>query len=355
MNLTEVSFYIRKFAPFALIGFLVLLVFVYLIKVLIFLIPAQSPSNVVTTYTNPIFGKIKTPELPSASSSAGFTYKLDTIEGVPVTATTTAQIIFLPPTATRFGYREKIYLMAKAVGFDTENVKHKLEGKVALFLDDKQKMTIDITNFNFTYEYNYKNDPSVFSNLTIPDRQEIERKAVELLKALGRYPDELARGKINIIYFAYNFLSNTLSVTANPEEANVVEVDFYRPDIDGAPAPYPIVSPDYFNSQNHVILLFNDTGFKVLKAQVKFFEKSDTQIGVYPLRSAETAWEELKSGKGYVVSTPGVTRDVIIKKMFLGYLDPEIYLEYLQPVYVFLGDDNYVGYVPAVASEFADK
>ncbi len=355
MNLTEVSFYIRKFTPFVVIGFLILLVFVYLIRVLVFLIPAGSQVGIAPTYTNPIFGKIKTPELLSASSSAGFNYKLDTIEGVPVSATDTAQIIFLPSSVTRFGYREKIYLMAKAVGFDTENVKHKLEGSEALFLDAKQKMTVNITNFNFSYEYNYKSDQAIFSNLIIPERPEIEGKAVELLKALGRYPDELARGKTNIIYFAYNFLSNTLKVTTDPKEANVLEVDFYRPDIDGVPSAYPIVSPNYFNSQNHVILVFTATGFKVLKAQVKFFEKSDSQSGVYPLRSGLAAWEDLKSGKGYVVSSPSVGGEINVKKMFLAYLDPEAYQEYLQPIYVFLGDGNYVGYVPAVAAQFTDK
>lgn len=38
--------------------------------------------------------------------------------------------------------------------------------------------------------------------------------------------------------------------------------------------------------------------------------------------------------------------------MFLGYFDPDVYQEYLQPVYVFIGDDDFVSYVPAVSGEY---
>ncbi len=41
--------------------------------------------------------------------------------------------------------------------------------------------------------------------------------------------------------------------------------------------------------------------------------------------------------------------------MFLGYYDADLYQEYLQPVYVFLGSDNYVGYIPAVRSDYVSE
>ncbi len=41
-----------------------------------------------------------------------------------------------------------------------------------------------------------------------------------------------------------------------------------------------------------------------------------------------------------------------IKKMFFAYFDPDIYQSYLQPVYVFLGENNFVGYVPAVSADY---
>src|SRR5262245_21222635 len=140
MTLTEVSFHSRKFAPFGLLFFLILLVFYYLIRVLFLTL---TPAPQVTTYSDPIFGKIKRPQIDNVKTSSGLNFSLDTIEGRPVTLTESAKVCFLPSAAARFGYREKIYLVAKSMGFDTEVVKHKLSGQNAIFDDGKQKLTID--------------------------------------------------------------------------------------------------------------------------------------------------------------------------------------------------------------------
>ncbi len=139
-----------------------------------------------------------------------------------------------------------------------------------------------------------------------------------------------------------------MRILKNNFEANLVEVDFYRPDID----EYPIVSPKYFNSQNYVLLVFYEEGFKILAAQVRFFEKSEEQVGIYPLITGREAYEKLKTGRAYIVTFPKDTKDIIIKKMFLGYLDPDVYQTYLQPVYIFLGDDNFVSYVAAIRDDY---
>jgi len=128
----------------------------------------------------------------------------------------------------------------------------------------------------------------------------------------------------------------------------MIEVDFYRPDID----IFPIVSPSYFNSQNYLVMVFNEDGFKVVKAQVKFFEKSDEEVGIYPIKTGTVVWEELQNGKGIIVSAPTDSTNIKIKKMFFAYFDPDIYQSYLQPVYVFLGENNFVGYVPAVTADY---
>ncbi len=64
------------------------------------------------------------------------------------------------------------------------------------------------------------------------------------------------------------------------------------------------------------------------------------------------AWSNLKNNKAIIVSAPSDQVNIKIRKVFLGYLDPDVYQEYLQPVYVFLGDDDFVAYVPAIASQY---
>lgn len=345
MTLTEVSYYTRKYAPVAILFFLVFLIFFYAIKLLF--IALSGPVKQVV-YTNPVFGKIKRPFVKEASASAGFNFTLDTVDGKPVTASEAAKVYFLPASSTRFGYREKVYEIAKSFGFDTALIRYRLVDTGAVFVDAKQKATIDITNFNFSYQYNFEQDPFVFNNTIIPSETQIINKAVDFLKTVDRYPDEFAKGKSHVVYLTYSRQNQSFSPVKRPQEANAVEVDFYRPDIDS----FSTVTPVFPNSQNYVMSVFYDGGVKILRAQVKFFEKSMQQTGVYPLKTGDLAWDELKKGQGMVVSSTKGQTDITIKQMFMGYLDPSVYQPYLQPVYVFIDDKNFVSFVPAINNDF---
>lgn len=341
MTLTELSYYFRKYLPFFVLFFLIFLILFYSIKlVLVYL----DSSKTTTVYTNQIFGKIGPPEIPESTASAGLQFTLDTIEGTPVTATETAKVFFLPQFNPRFGYREKIYLIAKSFGFNTEVVKHKLVDKLATFTDEEKTLSIDISNFNFKFDR--KVDNRLFSSpqLTIPTKTIIENKAVDFLKKIGRYPDELGKGTTKIIYLKYNPGNQNFVNVDSRNQAQLVEVDFYRPNIDD----FSIVTPKFFNSQNYVIMLFEGSDYKVIKSQIAFFEKSEEQIGIYPIKTGEEAWSELNNGLGFVVAGTQGQKNIVIKSMNLGYFDPDIYQNYLQPVYVFLGEGDFAAYVPAV-------
>lgn len=332
--------------PFVILFFLIFLVFFYIIKV--FFLYLQSQVKPIT-YVNPVFGIVKKPFIKDATSEASLNVVLDTIQGQAVTATETAKVYFIPPTTPRFGYRQKAFLMAKTLGFDTEAAKYKLIDKIATFEDQRSRLKIDISNFNFSYEYDFTQDEELFSGAYIPSQREIENKAIDLLKAVGRYPDELARGKTSARYFLYQPADKALIPVKRPQEANVVEIDFYRPNID----EFDIVSERFFSSQNYVVMVFRQNESKIIKTQVQFFEKSDEQVGVYGLKTGDKAFDDLKSGKNLIVSGSSRTGEVKIKTMFLGYLDPSTYQEYLQPVYVFLGEGDFVAYVSAVVDQYS--
>lgn len=346
MTLTDVSYYLRKYYPFAILGIILFLILFYSVRLVGLYLES---TRVVAPFTNTVFGRIKKPYLAEASPSAGLTFKLDTILGVPTTATATAKVFFLKPSQVRFGYKEKIFLIAKSLGFATENNSYKLIQNQAIFTEPRQKLTIDIRDFNFSYRYTFEDDKELINQAAIPETQESQAKAVEYLESIGAYPQEFAQGKTNVIFLRFNPLSQSVAYLKDNARANLVEVDFHRPDIEGL----PVVSPKYFNSQNYVLMLFQQDGaVKILRAELKFFEKSEEQVGVYPLKTGEEAYEQLTSGKGMVISNPQDKKNITLRKMFVGYLDPDTYQDYLQPVYIFLGDDNFVAYVPAVSSEF---
>ena len=341
MSLTELSYYFRKFLPYFILFCLVFLIFFYSIKLTLTILEAN---KTVPTFTNQIFGKVGPPEIPGSSSSAGLKFTLDTIEGTPITATDTAKVFFLPEYNPRFGYVEKIYLMAKGFGFDTEVVKHQLTGKIATFSDQEKTLTIDISNFNFKFDRKVDNSLFTSPDISIPMKTVIENKAIDFLKKIGRYPEELGKGTTKLIYMKYNPINQNFVNVEKNFQAQLVEIDFYRPNIDD----FDIVTPKFSNSQNYVVMIFQGTDFQIIKSQIAFFEKSEEQIGTYWIKTGEEAWSELNNGMGFVVSGTEGEKNISIKKMKFRYFDPDIYQNYLQPVYVFTDDNNFAAYVPAV-------
>lgn len=350
MTLTEVSYFSRKLAPFGVLLFVIMLILFYSFK-LIFLFGELNTAKVSTL--NPIFKELKPIEFMEASSSAGYSYIMDTVEGEPVTATDAAKVFLIPEKKFRFGYKEKISLIAKNFGFEGSSLEYVLSPKKTegIFQDGKKKLEIDITNFNFKYEQDITRSPELFETNGIPDKESAQNKAVDFLKSFDRYPDDLALGRMNVIFMQYDKESSKTAILEDNKGANMVEVDFYRADID----QYPIVSPKYYNSQNYVTMVHKgDKGYEVVRAQIRFFEKSDAQVGIYPIMDGKSAFEMLATGSGHIVSgKPSQSEgQIAIKRMFMGYYDPDIYQQYLQPVYVFLGDNNFVAYVSAVTDEY---
>lgn len=348
MTLTELSYHSRKLLPFLVLFVLIFLIIFYSFKLLFVYLDSNKPK---LTVVPSIFGKINSPVVKDATTSAGFKFSLDTIEGKPVTTTDSAKIYSLPKPVTRFGYREKIYLMAKAFGINTEVTRHKLDDNIASFSDSRQELRINIGNFNFTYESQLNSTDSAFlklANSYIPSKKEIENKAIEFLTNVGRYPDDFAKGTMRVIYLKYNPDFNSYINVENRSEANLVEVDFYRPELDGI----PVATPRFFSSSNYVVLLFTQDSFKVVKSQISYYEKSDTLVDLFPVKTGEAAWEELVSGKGIVVSARAGLKNIVIKDMKIYYLDPDNFQPFLQPVYVFYDDKDFVAFIPAVSNEY---
>ena len=345
MTLTELSYYLRKALPLVLIFTLLLFIFYYSIK-LIFLL-SQKPVERIT-YINPIFDKIERPYFKEATLSAGLNFVLDTIEGKPITATDTAKVFFIPEPQPRLTYRTQLLLMAKQFGFDTNLTKYQLEGDEAVFTEGRKDLRINIKNFNFSYKYDFSSEGERFSSYTLPSNSEIENRAIDFLKSVDRYPDSLAKGETKIIYFLYQPESNLIKPTENKNEANVAEINFYSQSID----ELGVVYDKFLSSPNHLIVTFDEREMKILKARISYFKKMEDQYGIYPLKTGEEAYEELVSGNGFVVANLAKGNKITLTKMFLAYYEPSFYQPYFQPVYVFVGKDDFVAYVPAVKNDY---
>jgi hypothetical protein len=82
--------------------------------------------------------------------------------------------------------------------------------------------------------------------------------------------------------------------------------------------------------------------------EYNYFPADYTTVETYPLRPIDQAWDELQAGKGFIAQLDAGVSDVTVRKITLGYFDSFEPQKYMQPVYVFTGDNHFVGYVQAV-------
>ncbi len=239
--------------------------------------------------------------------------------------------------------------MARTVGFDPEAEKYTLDEFTATYENVERKLVVDITNFNFTYESFFEDKPMLFENTIIPEASKISEAAKAFLRQMDAYYDVFAQGDEKIILLHFDDIQNELKVVENPVDANVVEVLFTPSAINGS---VPMVPPSFYKSQNYVIMIFKPEENIVIKAQVKHFPIDMASGYEYPIKEGLQAWDELLAGKGAIVSAGQNTNKIIIRDMFLGYYYPDTYQPYLQPVFVFLGDNNFAAYVDAVQDEY---
>lgn len=94
---------------------------------------------------------------------------------------------------------------------------------------------------------------------------------------------------------------------------------------------------------------------RIVALQYRIFPIEKDSPEIYPLKSAETAWQELQSGQGYVAyAGEGSQSDAIIRNVYLAYYGSKKYQQYLQPIYVFTGDRNFEAYVQAIDPEWVE-
>lgn len=347
MTLTEFASGFRRSLPYILFSLLMIIIFYFVIRSgLQFMRSRQNQGPMI----NAIFGPIPPPQVSNAVNyPEGVSFVLDNIEGRPTTSTDSARIYSLPAPSTRFSYLQTISLMAKAVGFNTDLVNHKLQETIAVFENDEQKLSVDINTFNFEFALEITNQ-NIFGVPAFPPENKIVEDARAFLTQMGKYSEELAKGNFKLTYHHYNPDTGDYEKVVDPSAANVVEVDFFKSDIEGI----PVVTPKYFYSQNYVVLMYANEGSRVVKAGSTQFTPESTS-GIYPVKTGDTAWQELNEGKGIIVFPGRNSEKITVREMFLAYLDVDIYQPFLQPVYVFLGDNDFVAYVGAIEESFISK
>jgi len=210
-------------------------------------------------------------------------------------------------------------------------------------------LQVDIQSLAFQVTTDYLSRPELLANPDLPDNFE----AVDLVKKyLGKVEQakDIATSSGEVVF--KKSIGGELEDAVSYSDADFISVDINRVPIDDK---YRMFTPEGYKGTINAIITGSLSGNDALvHFENNYHDVDYDQVHTYPLRDPRSAWNILKAGEGYVASYDG-DEQAVIRIVRLGYYDDFEEQEYLQPVYVFEGDNNFVGYVSALDPTFVQS
>jgi len=240
--------------------------------------------------------------------------------------------------------------IAKQFGFENDPTEAG-EG-IYEFKNEKtnKTLTINVLQGDFKLEYPYLQDQSILDAKNVPNKTRAVEIAASFLESGNKYTDDLKDGEKKISY--WKIADGTLTSVSAQSEANAVKVDFYRKNLDGK---WEIISPQTGEASVSVLVSGDENIDKqIIEASFKYADIDRESFSTYPIKTVEQAMENLKNGN-YWPSSDVNSAAVIVREVSLAYYEPVTLTQYLQPIYVFKGDNNFVAFVSAVNDKYVSK
>lgn len=274
-----------------------------------------------------------------------------------------------PILSAPYGFlsRDRALELARKIGFTEEP--QVVDETQLVWRRNLESLTMNATTLNFRYTYDYRSNPTVFR----PGRFATENFAVNAgnkimgdLTILGgtRGPD-LSKGQVTSQKLRYDGVDLVSSATL--AQTSAVLINYFRIPI----KEIQVVSPAYYNSIVN-ILIPSVSQPKMLELNYTYWEFDRNKGGTYPVISAGAAMNMfLQSPDQHIVflgdadtamqdTTITAVTEYITKSMHVAYFDTAEYQQYLQPIWVIIGEAvlasrtriDFVAYIPAITSEW---
>lgn len=348
-TLTETAYYSRKIIKFGLLGLMAFLVFRSLF--LVFAAywkkthPPPPPPPTVA------FGKLPKLIFPERSNLPPLSYKLETISGTLPTIPTQAKVFFIPQPSSNLLAWERTKDWARRLGFTQEpEAIDKFKDRFTNEGVVKTTLEVDVLTQNFTLAYDWQNDLGILSEGSPPQENQAISLAKSFLQGAGALTADLNQGTAEVIYLKYD--SGNLTKALYFSEANFAKVNFFRENIENI----KVLPPNPKEANVYVILSSNTRRNQgIIEVKYIHFPVSLENSATYPLKNINTAWTELTQGKGFVANLGNNPEGkIIIRNAYLAYYDSDQPQNFLQPIVVFEGDNDFFAYVPAIAANWQE-
>jgi len=349
-TLTETAYYSRKIIKFGSLGLVAFIIlrglFLTFTAYWKKIHPPPPPPPTVA------FGKLPKIIFPERPNLPALSYKLETISGTLPTIPTQAKVFFIPQPSTNLLAWDRAKAWARSLGFTQEpEATDKFTYRFTTEGTSRTTLEVDVLTRNFTLNYDWQNDLEILSRGSPPQENQAISLAKSFLQSAEVLTTDLNQGTTEVTYLKYNH--GNLIKALYFSEANFTRVDFFREEIDKIK-----VLPPSPKEANVSVILSGDSRQNRGIIQVKYlhFPISLENFATYPLKNINTAWTELTQGKGFVANLGNnPSGQITIRNAYLAYYDPDSPQNFLQPVIVFEGDNDFFAYVPAITANWQEQ
>lgn len=350
-TLTETAYISRRVIVIGVVGFVALILGRFTLisfqKWWIATHPAPPPPPTVS------FGVLPSPVFPPDRSREGWTFRLETITGTLPDLGSQARVYFMPSFRANVLGLELATDVAARLGFllppapdpsatGDQHYEWRREGVLS------GTLSIDLVTGYFTLATSWKTDVEI-TRARAPSAQDAEKIARDYLRRIGQSADDLEKGKARAEFLQVS--PEGLLPALSQSDAQFVRVHLFRADIEKA----SVVTPTATEGLIQILVSGARSEKQVVGAQFRYSPVELERLATYPLRSVASAWGELQQGGGVIIRAEEGVNAVVVRTVELGYYDADTPQEFLQPVYVFRGDKDFVAYVPAVEEKWLKK
>lgn len=243
----------------------------------------------------------------------------------------------------------------------------------------QRKIIYNIVSNTFTLSSNYLSSLTVLNAQALGDQNAAVSTVQSFLETInsGAFPADIdltltQNPSTDTDYTTtpqlFSIVSGQLSSTTSLSNTQVIRVDLYQPEVDYSltagqnqnltqiqnfDLKMPIMYPHPPYSTMNFLVASGTNQAMVVSANYNHQTinlQPDNQA-TYPVKTAQQAFEDLKSGKGYIAAYNGSDNQILINKVYLAYYIGDSAQDYLEPIIVFEGQNGFFAYVPAITDE----
>lgn len=349
-TLTETAYYARNTVRWTIIGLIAFIILRITFEVAVSVIRSTFPAPPLKP--NYAFGKLPKLIFPqTATPSADFTFSVQTIEGTVPQASEAAYVFFMPKNRVDLLSLSKTQSFVSRLNFTSspqqiQDIRYRWVDLANPF----RAIEVNIVDLHFTLSYAFQNDLSLFQDRDVPSSTQALNEVGSFLQTLGLDLSDLNFQEAKIAYL--KLVGDTLTSTTSQSQADAVRIDVFRMSYEGI----PVVT----ESPDTGIMTFILSGSRriekrFLHVNYRYWPVDQQVAAIYKLKTSNEAFEDLKKGNAYFVRLPTNQNRAAITNVRLAYYDGPFTQLYLQPVFIFEGENGFLAYVPAIAPPWIEE